>query len=146
MMKRRGERIFMSRIRGHQAMLKTEVESQVANAIHKGAGDYFFDFYNDQIAPYLLGIRHIPYHLIGSQRPYELWQARFAVAGNYLSADARSCLDELRDLMHQKIDLDFQYVAQWVLKAWLVVHIALSYFLLVLVPFHLLLVYSFREG
>jgi len=146
LMNRRGERIFLARIRGNQSMLRRAVDAEAEAAIRAGAGQYFFDFYNDQLAPYFARIRHVPYHLIASMKPYEIWDARFAVATSYLSADYRDRLQELRELLDQKIDLDFQYVSQWVLKTWLVLHIVFSFFLLVLVPLHLLLVYSFREG
>lgn len=146
LMHRRGERIFLSRIRGNQAMVRNEIERHVEDAIKRGAGEYFFDFYSDQIAPYFEGIKHIRHHLVAGQKPYEIWDQRFAVAGSYLSPEYQDCLDEMKSLVKQKVDLDFQYVSQWVLKAWLVAHITFSIFLLILVPFHLLLVYSFREG
>ena len=145
-MNRRGERIFLSRILSHQTMLRREAEKLAFEAIQKGAGEYFGDFYKDQISPYFSGIQEVSQHLVGSTRPYERWERRLSDSRSYISSDFHNILDELGVILTQKMDLDFQYVSQLNLKATLAVHIVLASLLLIAIPLHVVLVYSFRGG
>jgi hypothetical protein len=86
-MNRRGERIFLSRIQGHQTMLRREAEKLALLAIKDGAGEYFSDFYKDQISPYFAGIKEISQHLVAGTQPHDRWERRLSDARGYMAPE-----------------------------------------------------------
>ncbi len=64
----------------------------------------------------------------------------------YLDEKERALADQLAALVRQNDDLDFHYALQWRLKAWLFVHIPLTYSLLIFSVAHLVIVYAFSGG
>jgi peptidoglycan biosynthesis protein MviN/MurJ (putative lipid II flippase) len=53
-------------------------------------------------------------------------------------------LRQLRELVKQKDNLDFQYAMQATLKCWLFMHVPLTYGLLLFAALHVLVVYAYR--
>ena len=64
----------------------------------------------------------------------------------YLNSRENEYADRLRHLVNKKDDLDFYYALSLALKAWLLVHVPLTYSLLILVVLHLVVVYAFGGG
>ena len=62
---------------------------------------------------------------------------------HYLDAKGRSRIEELTEIVAAKDELDYQFALQLVLKAWLFLHVPLTYALLTLIAVHLVLVYGF---
>lgn len=142
-MRKRGERIFLSRIKTHQSALRESIRSRIIETVENGGSRYFLEFYDRQLVPQLLGIRDIPSHLIVSSAPYQFWQRRFQQTEKYFGARDLEAVRDIQSMLQQKMDLDFQYVMQMVLRGWLAIHLAFSGLLAISAVLHLVLVYSF---
>lgn len=143
LMRKRGERIFLSRIKTQQSVLREAIRQRVVAAVENGASRYLLEFYDRQLIPQLAGIRDVRAHLIASSAPYERWQRRFQQTEPYFAAQDIDTAQEIQGLLRQKMDLDFQYVMQVVLRGWVFVHVMCSGLLAILAVLHLVLVYSF---
>ena len=64
----------------------------------------------------------------------------------YLNQREKQFAKRLRDLVNKKDELDFHYSLNLALKAWLLVHVPLTYGLLILAALHLVVVYAFGGG
>ena len=142
-MRKRGERLFLSRIKTQQSVLREAIRMRIVEAIENGGSRYLLEFYDSQLVPQLAGIRNIPSHLIGSSGPYESWQRRFKQADAYFGSKDREAVRAIEAMLQQKTDLDFQFVMQVVLRGWVVIHVMFSALLALCAVLHLVLVYSF---
>ncbi len=64
----------------------------------------------------------------------------------YLSDEERKTAEQLFALLRERDDLDYSESLQWRLKAWLFVHIALTYPLLLAVGMHAWTAHLFYGG
>ena len=64
----------------------------------------------------------------------------------YLNREGRELLEEIAWRVEAKDNLDRQHALQLLLKAWLFVHIPLTYSLILVALVHLMLVYAFDGG
>lgn len=142
-MRKRGERIFLSRIKTQQSVLRETIRSRIVEAIEAGGSRYLLEFYDRQLIPQLAGIRNISSHLVASSAPYEVWQRRFRQAASYFGSKDREAVQDIEAMLRQKMDLDFQFVMQAVLRSWVAIHVMFSALLAVFAILHLVLVYSF---
>jgi hypothetical protein len=81
-----------------------------------------------------------------SNRPLNNLLGEAAVLQRYLSEKEREILHELTELIRVKDQLDYQYALQAVLKRWFFIHVPLTYGLLLLAFFHVVIVYAFSGG
>jgi hypothetical protein len=72
--------------------------------------------------------------------------AELTGATRYLSDDERKTAEELFALVRRRDDLDYHEALQWRLRAWLFVHIALTYPLLTAAALHAWLAHVFYGG
>jgi hypothetical protein len=61
----------------------------------------------------------------------------------YLNKNEQLLFDEIIELTNKKIELDYQYVTQRMMKAWLFVHVPLTLTLLILISLHILIEYAY---
>lgn len=146
LMNNRAERIFLSRIPGRKYSLAKKITAEVESCIRQGGQERYLAFYRTKIVPFLTGTSNISSHIIASQLPYQRWDEIIAAEKQFMLELEKKSLDNLTPLIHQKIDLDFQYVMQILLKGWLFVHIPLSFLLMLLALLHIILVYGFIGG
>jgi len=146
MMNARAGRIFMARLPGQKSDLVRQAEQEVQACIFNGGQRRYLDFYQDKILPYLSTTKDIGLHLVAARTPYRQWNETAAAERQFMTTDEQDSLERLLQLVHKKIDLDFQHVMQALLKGWLFVHIPLSFCLLLLAVLHMILVYSFIGG
>ena len=100
-------------------------------------------FYADRLHHYFSAPRHLFRHLVSSDRPQAALRADIDLIDRYLNEAGHAALDQLRVLVQKKDDLDFQYALQLAMKAWLLVHVPLTYSLLLLALLHAILVHAF---
>ena len=146
MMNARSERIFMSRLAGEKAILARDAANEVASCVEAGGSARLLKFYQQKILPYLRSTQDIGLHLMAARTPYRRWNAMAATEGQFMNDTDRDSMARLIDMVHKKIDLDFQHVMQLVLKGWLFIHIPISFGLLLTTLLHVVLVYSFIGG
>lgn len=67
-------------------------------------------------------------------------------AERYADEGAKQTLRSIRELVAEKHQLDGQYARQWLLRAWLFVHIPATYGMIIIALAHIAVVYAFATG
>lgn len=143
---RRGEEVILERIPVFIAELRAEVEETALRAAQETESSSISDFYDQSLREFFRGPRNMGQHLIASNRASFVIFRKLDDIGRYLDPREQVYAEHLRDLIEKKDDLDFHYALQTTLKAWLFVHVPLTYGLLILALLHLVLVYAFGGG
>jgi hypothetical protein len=134
----RGPLVLFERIPVQREALREEIEQLVQEAATGAdAGSEVVDsLYREQLQPFFRAPRHLWLHLIESDRPLQQILEEISALRRYVSEREQAVLDAVAERVRRKSDLDYQYSLQAVLKAWLFVHVPLSYSLLVVAVLH----------
>ena len=143
---RRGEEVVFERIPVYRAKLRDEAEAVIVEATRETRSSTVRDFYIDKLASFFRGPRHILPHLFASNRALFARLAEIDNVRRYLNVQEGEYVDQLRWLVAKKDDLDFHYALQGALKAWLFLHVPLTFSLLVMAVVHLVFAYAFSGG
>ena len=108
--------------------------------------DWIRDLYRTQLGDFFEGHRNFAAHLIGSQRPVKRLTDAIDYLSRYVDRQSQEKLDVIRNLVIDKDRLDFARVSLGLTRAWLFVHVPVTYALIVLTVAHVLVVYSFSSG
>ena len=101
------------------------------------------DFYTRELKRFFDGPRNFWWHLFEIRRPANTLLNSITDLNRYANEKERAKLNELADLVRQKDGLDYHHAIQSLLKAWLFVHIPLTYSLLLFSFTHVVLVFAF---
>ena len=104
------------------------------------------DHYGDHLAPFFSGPKNLIRHFRGSRRALFDLIKQTSNMDRYLNDKEREFAEKLLQLIEKKDELDYQYALQAILKAWLFVHIPLTYGMIILAAMHLVLAYAFSGG
>jgi hypothetical protein len=104
------------------------------------------DFYVATLRPFFERPQNYVGHMVGSQRHIKKILQEIEGLDRYLNQDGREKLYAMKQLVLEKDRLDFALVQMQLSKVWLLVHLPLSYGLVVLIVFHIIIVYSFASG
>jgi hypothetical protein len=127
--------------------LQTAVEALVLASHTDSRGTAITEFYRDEIRPFLMRHYDVLSHLIrGESARWHRLLRTIDDQRRYLSADEQKVMDEVKDYVRQKHQLDTKYALQGALKLWLFVHIPATWALLIFVLFHLVLVHAWSGG
>lgn len=143
---RRGEEVIFERIPAFIAELRDEAEELVLESARDTNSSTISDFYLRHLSGFFSGPRNRLRHLTASGR------ARFRLLNEinnmarYLNSRESEYADRLRGLVNKKDELDFHYALNLALKAWLMIHVPITYSLLILAALHLVVVYAFGGG
>lgn len=107
---------------------------------------WIMDLYTNHLWDFFQGPRNFTAHLIGSQRPLKRLTDEIDSLSRYVDQQAQEKLAAIKDLVIEKDRLDFARVYLWLSKAWLFVHVPVTYALIVLAVLHVLVVYAFSSG
>jgi len=132
----RGGEVIWEQIPARRAALRMEAESLALRSVADARADTVAQFYSDHLHEYFVGARRAPQDLLAGLENLK----------RFLNEQERSVAEELATLVRKKDDLDFHYTQQRRLKVWLLVHIPLTYSLLVFSVAHVVLVYAFKGG
>jgi hypothetical protein len=141
-----GEEVIFERIPIYIRRVRDEAEELVVRSGEESKSDSISDFYIDRLHAYFARPRNFWLHNLESNRPLNTLLGEAAVLQRYLSEKERAILSELTELIRVKDQLDYQYALQAVLKRWFFIHIPLTYGLLLLALFHVVIVYAFSGG
>lgn len=141
---RRGEQVIFERIPALRRTIMERAEELVERDVTESGARAVADYYEGNLRTYFLGGRHFLAHLLQSNAPRHRIVTSMESQKRYLGEDERAVMDELRTLVEQKDDLDFQHACQMLLKFWLFVHIPLTFSLLIFAAVHTLLVLIYR--
>ena len=128
--------------------LRMEIAQQ-AKDIVLGAGEsaeVLTRFYANRLARYFERPRNFAYLINPTGRVRRQLVAEIEELDRFLAIEQRQASRNLKELVKQKDDLDYQNALQGRLKIWLFVHIGLTYSLLAVSFLHLVIVHSFSGG
>jgi hypothetical protein len=149
------ERIGYDRIPARRAELARDVQALVAKtdpttaAIGLPAPPYdawVMDLYTNHLLDFFEGERNFAAHLLGSQRPLKRLTDEVDHLSSYVDRRGQEKLAAIKNLVIEKDRLDFARVYLGLTKGWLFVHVPVTYALMVLTVFHVLVVYAFASG
>lgn len=144
--RRHGERVIFERIPGYRAELAARAEEVATRSLSELKSTIIADYYTARLASFFRQPRNFFMHLFESDRAHAAMRDEMQALDRYLDDRGRAILGEIRALVAAKDNLDYYYALQLTLKAWLFVHIPLTYVLLILVTVHALLAYGFSVG
>jgi hypothetical protein len=130
----------------HAAVAQTD---PVASAIALPAPPYdtwIMDLYTERLRDFFQGQHNITAHLIGSQRPLKRLTDEIDNLSRYVDKQSQGKLAAIKNLVVEKDRLDFAQVYMGLTKAWLFVHVPVTYALIVLSVLHIIVVYSYSSG
>lgn len=143
---RLGEEIVYERIAAVRGQLRDRAQLAVLSGVRTAGATTLGEFYNAQLQDFFSQHRGWRYRLLPSSRLRKSLLAELTEVTRYLSDDERKTAEELFALVRRRDDLDFHEALQWRLKAWLFVHIALTYPLVIAAVLHAWLAYLFYGG
>ena len=104
------------------------------------------DLYKTHLADFFDGHRNFSAHLVGSQRPLKQLTDAIDNLSRYVDRPSQEKLAAIRNLVVEKDRLDYAHVALGLTRAWLFVHVPVTYALIVLSIVHVLVVYAYSSG
>ena len=104
------------------------------------------ELYSSHLRSFFDGPRNQTSHLIGSQRPLKHLTDEIDNLSRYVDKQAQEKLAAIANLVVEKNRLDVAHVNLALTKGWLLVHVPLTYALIVLTVLHVLVVYAFSSG
>ncbi len=107
---------------------------------------WILDLYANHLRDFFQGPRNFTAHLIGSKRPLRRLTDEIDSLFPYVDQPSQEKLAGIKSLVIEKDRLDFARVYLGLSKAWLFVHVPITYGLIVLTVLHILVVYAFSSG
>lgn len=126
--------------------LRLRADALALAAIPEARDTTLADIYARHLAPALAAPPRLLPHLLASPRELNDRLALLAASVRFLSPPEKTRADELGELVRARHVLDFHYANQLLLKAWLFVHVPLTYGLLLFTALHVVLVLAFSGG
>lgn len=133
----------------HAAVVETDpAGSQIAlpglpGLPHDG---WITDLYTTHLRDFFQSQHNFTAHLIGSQRPLKRLTDEIDNLSRYVDQQSQEKLAAIKNLAVEKDRLDFARVYLGLSKAWLFVHVPVTYALIVSTVLHVLVVYAFSSG
>lgn len=130
----------------HAAVVKTD-PADAALALPAPPHDaWIMDLYTTHLSAFFEEPRHLAAHLIGSQRPLKRLTDEIDTLSRYVDPKGQEKLAAVRALVIEKDRLDFARVHLGLSRAWLLVHVPVTYALVVLTVLHVVVAYAFSSG
>jgi hypothetical protein len=104
------------------------------------------DLYNAHLNAFFSGPRNFSAHLVGSQRPLKRLTGEIDKLSSYVDQKGRDRLVAIKSLVVEKDRLDFAQVYLGLTRGWQLVHVPVTYALVVLTVAHIIVAYSFSSG
>lgn len=143
---RLGEEVIYERIAAMRGQLRDRAQAAVLTGVRSGGATTLGEFYNARLQDFFSRHRGWGYRLRPTLVLRKQLLAELTDVTRYLSDDERKTAEELFALVRRRDDLDYHEALQWRLKAWLFVHIALTYPLLMAAALHAWLAHLFYGG
>lgn len=153
--RRNDEEVSYDRIPSLRTALAHEVESVVAR-IDPNAPQlalpglphdaWIADLYATRLKTFFESSHNASAHFFGSQRPLRRLTDEIDSLAAYVDQHGREKLADIKSLVIEKDRLDFLSVFLGLNRIWLLVHVPVTYALIVLSVVHILVVYAFSSG
>ncbi|MGD0410687.1 MAG: hypothetical protein ABSC18_03220 [Verrucomicrobiota bacterium] len=142
----RGGEVLFERIPAIRRQFQERAEQLALQSVGESKSGTIADFYLRELKPFFSGPRNCSRHWSEDGGPVNRILAKISDVKRYLNEQERATLEEIAVLVRQKDGLDYHYAQQLLLKAWLFVHIPLTYSLLLFTAVHIVLVFAFSGG
>ena len=139
----RGEEVFFARIPRVLNRIQVAVEREVLACLREGESAAIPEFYLEELRLFFEGHRHFWQHMIRSRRGEQQLLRKMDAYGRYLNDQEKHTIETIKEYVRVKCDLDFHFSHQLILKIWLFIHVPLSYALVAMAIFHIMVVYAF---
>lgn len=140
------EEVIYERIPLMRSELRDRAQQTVLETVHSAGATTLGEFYSDRLHGYFEKSRGLSYFLSPSNSVRKRLLAELTEIQRYLSEPERETCEQLFALVRRRDDLDYHDALQWRLKAWLFVHIGLTYPLLAVASLHGVLAHLFDGG
>lgn len=131
-----GHEYIYERIGARRSQIRERAQAAILTAVRSAGATTLGEFYNARLHDYFSRRRGWRYRLWPSSELRKSLLAELTEATRYLSDEERKTAETLFSLLRERDDLDYAESLQWRLKAWLFVHIALTYPLLLAAMLH----------
>jgi hypothetical protein len=140
------EEVIYERIPALRGALRDRAQAAVLQTVRTAGATTLGEFYRDRLHDYFTLRRGWGYRLRPTSKVRKQLLAELTEATRYLSDAERKAAEDLFALVRSRDDLDYHEALQWRLRAWLFVHIALTYPLIALAVVHARAAYLFTGG
>ncbi len=150
-----GDDIVLDRIPEERAKLAREVQAIAARIDQAPAASalpppphdaWIRELYASRLIGFFSKRRNAFSHLIGSKRPLKQLTDEIDHLTGFVDKRGQEKLRAIRRLVIEKDRLDAANVALGLSRAWLLVHVPVTYSIVILAVVHILVVYSFSSG
>jgi hypothetical protein len=141
-----GEEVIYERIAAHRGALRDRAQAAVLRTVRTAGATTLGEFYRERLHDYFSLRRGWGYRLWPTSGLRKQLLAELTEATRYLSDAERKAAEELFALVRSRDDLDYHEALQWRLRAWLFVHIGLTYPLVAIAIVHARAVHLFSGG
>jgi hypothetical protein len=143
---RLGHEFIYERIAAERGRLREQAHAAVLTGVRSGGETTLGELYNARLHDFFSTHRGWLYRFYPNSKLRKLLLAELTDATRYLSDSERKTAEKLFALVRERDDLDYSEALQWRLKAWLFVHIALTYPLLLAAGLHAWTAHLFYGG
>lgn len=149
------EQINYDRIPTRRVELARQVQTAIAKTDPTAAAialpglpydAWIMELYAKHLRHFFQGQRNYAAHLIASRRPLKRLTDEIDHLSPYVDQQSQEKLAAIKDLVIEKDRLDFARVYLGLNKAWLFVHVPVTYALIVMTVLHVVIVYAFSSG
>jgi hypothetical protein len=149
------EGITYDRIPGRRAELAQELRTAISKSDPAAEAialpglphdAWIMDLYTNHLKKFFQKPRNYTAHLFGSQRPLKRLTDEIDNLSRYVDQPSQEKLAAIKDLVVEKDRLDFARVYLGLTKSWLLIHVPVTYGLVVLMVLHIIVAYSYSSG
>ncbi|NOZ41104.1 MAG: hypothetical protein GXP24_12895 [Planctomycetes bacterium] len=140
------EEVIFERIPLLRSQVRDRAERAVLEAVRSSGATTLGEFYSDRLHDFFQRSRGLRFFLRPNNRLRRQLLAELTEVNRYLSEPERKTCEQLFALIRRRDDLDYHAALQWRLKAWLFLHIGLTYPLVAVASVHGLLAHLFDGG
>ncbi len=137
------EEVIYERIPLLRSQVRDRAEQSVLETVRLSGATTLGEFYSERLHDFFQKPRRFRYFLRPDNRLRRQLLAELTEVNRYLSEPERKTCEQLFALIRRRDDLDYHAALQWRLKAWLFLHIGLTYPLIAIATVHGLLAHLF---
>lgn len=137
------EEVIYERIPQLRSQLRDRAQQAVLETVSSAGATTLGEFYSARLHDFFENTRGLRYFLQPSNRLRRQLLDELTEVNRYLSEPEREACEQLFALIRRRDDLDYHAALQWRLKAWLFVHIGLTYPLIAVASLHGFLAHLF---
>jgi hypothetical protein len=141
----RGEEVIRERIPVFIRMLRDEAEASVAGVKDEAPSEVLSELYLRRLHSFFQRPANFFSHVIHSTKPCTGLLNALTDTRRFLNARDEQTMVHLADCVKRKDDLDYQYAMQSLIKYWLLLHVPLTWALVVFASCHVVIAMAYTS-